>query len=250
MRVLIAAAIFGISFGNYGCSNEAKFAGRPMAAAGAPAAPVASPGAAIQTTADANPSGVTTTGATITTTTGTTTTTTAVVTGNTVVATTTGTTTVATTGTPPVVPSRWVDVTTNAAGAVSSCAANPERCTFKQLSTSMNATANLGQMSQANASSRCAGLTYNGAAGWSLPSKEQLQSMFTDRYEAEVWRKTGWGDSYWSSSITPGSNLAYYVSLLGGSAFDYTTTNRMTGVTLEDVMRGWNSMAMNVLCVQ
>ena len=54
MRVLIAAAIFGISFGNYGCSNEAKFAGRPMAAAGAPAAPVASPGAAIQTTADAN----------------------------------------------------------------------------------------------------------------------------------------------------------------------------------------------------
>ena len=60
MRVLIAAAIFGISFGNYGCSNEAKFAGRPMAAteapaaAEAPASTAASPGAAIQTTADAN----------------------------------------------------------------------------------------------------------------------------------------------------------------------------------------------------
>jgi len=230
MKLLMAAAIFGISFGNYGCSNEAKFAGRPMAAAGAPAAPVASPGAAIQTGADANPSGVTTTGAAITTT--------------------TGTTTVATTGTPPAVSSRWVDVTTNAAGAASSCATDPGRCTFKQRSTSMKATANLGAMNWTTAKARCAGLTYNGAAGWSLPSKEQLQSMFTDLYEADVWSKANWSAGYWSASLYSDSNLAYYVSLLGGSAFDYTTTNRMTGVTLEDVMRGWNSNALNVLCVQ
>ena len=32
MRVLIAAAIFGISFGNYGCSKGAEIAVRPMAA--------------------------------------------------------------------------------------------------------------------------------------------------------------------------------------------------------------------------
>ena len=245
MKVLIAAAIFGISCGMYGCSNESKFAGRTMPATEAPAAPASSPGAAIQTTADANQSGVTSTGATITTTTGTTT----AVTGNTGGATTTGTTAGTTTVTVPVVASRWVDVTTNAAGASSSCATDPGRCTFKQLSTSMNATANLGQMSQANASSRCAGLTYNGAAGWRLPSKEQLQSMFTDRYEAEVWTKTSWGGAFWSSSITPGSGIAYYVSMSGGGAF-----NEYGGVGDTSVPPAmipvWNNMPFYVLCVQ
>ena len=50
MKVLMAAAIFGISCGIYGCSNDAKFAGMPMAAAVAPAA---NPG--ITSTGDALP---------------------------------------------------------------------------------------------------------------------------------------------------------------------------------------------------
>ena len=114
----------------------------------------------------------------------------------------------------------------------------------------MKATANLGSMVWTNANSRCAGLNYNGTTGWHLPTKEELLSMFADRYEAEVWGKAGWSNNYWSSSLYPNTNLAYYVSLVGGSAFDYTTVNRMAGVSLDDVMRSWNSGAMNVLCVQ
>jgi|GEM_PF-1100536 len=55
MKVLMATAIFGISCGIYGCSNEAKVAGLPMPAAeGSAESPVASPGAEVQTTADAS----------------------------------------------------------------------------------------------------------------------------------------------------------------------------------------------------
>lgn len=161
MRVLIAAAIFGISFGNYGCSNEAKFAGRPMAAteapaaAEAPASTAASPEAAIQTTADANPSGVTTTGATITTTTGTTTTTTAGVTGNTGGATTTGTTT----GTTAVVSSPWLDVT----------AVGPN-LTLQDTRTGLKWTNRRPDATWQGAINYCSALNYNGVTGWRLPT--------------------------------------------------------------------------------
>ena len=50
MKVLMAAAIFGISCGIYGCSNDAKFAGMPMAPT---TVPTASPGITI--TEDAVP---------------------------------------------------------------------------------------------------------------------------------------------------------------------------------------------------
>ena len=165
MRVLMAAAIFGISCGIYGCSNEAKFAGRPMAAteapaaAEAPASTAASPEAAIQTTADANPSGVTTTGATITTTTGTTTTTTAGVTGNTGGATTTGTTT----GTTAVVSSPWLDVT----------AVGPN-LTLQDTRTGLKWTNRRPDATWQGAINHCSALNYNGVTGWRLPTLEEF----------------------------------------------------------------------------
>jgi hypothetical protein len=82
-----------------------------------------------------------------------------------------------------------------------------------------------------------------------LPNKEQLQSMVTDRREAEVWTKTGWGDNFWSSSITPGSGIAYYVNMTGGGAF-----NEYGGVGDTSVPPAmipvWNNTSFNVLCVR
>ena len=166
MRVLIAAAIFGISFGNYGCSNEAKFAGRPMAATEAPAAPASSPGAAITTT------------------TGTTAGTTTIVTGNIGGTTTTGTTTVATMGTLPVVPSNWVDVTTTNGTTPSTCNATPANCTMRDPINGLKWSKLISaSMLQSDGVAACAASTHNGqqrAGGWRLPTKDELLAAYTN----------------------------------------------------------------------
>jgi len=236
MKVLIAAAIFGISFGMYGCSNEAKFAGRPMAATEAPAS---SPGAAIQTTADANPSGVTSTGATITTTTGTTAGTTTIVTGNTGGTTTTGTTAIVTgntggatttgTATVAIVPSNWVDVTTTNGTMPSTCNATPANCTMKDTISGLKWSNRRPDGTWQGAIDHCRALTYNGVSGWRLPTKDELVAANTNGIFGAA--KEGWKTAsdmnawFWSSSssfTTPGANGdtngAWYVFLSSGSS--------------------------------
>jgi len=227
MKVLMAAAIFGISFENYGCSNEAKFAGRPMAATEAPAAPASSPGAAIQTTADANPSGVPSTGATITTTTGTTAGTTTIVTGNTGGTTTTGTTTVATMGTLPVVPSNWVDVTTTNGTTPSTCNATPANCTMKDTISGLQWSNRRPDANWQGAIDHCSALTYNGVSGWRLPTDGELLIAYAHGIVSAAranWMTLANMQAYfWSaSSYSSDASSALLVNLGGGITFIFT----------------------------
>jgi len=232
MKVLIAAAIFGISCGMYGCSNEAKFAGRPMAATEAPEAPASSPGAAIQSTADANPSGVTSTGATITTTTGTTAGTTTIVTGNTSGATTTGTTTVATMGTLPVVPLNWVDVTTTNGTTPSTCNATPANCTMKDTISGLKWSNSRPYATWQGAIDHCRSLNYNGVTGWHLPTKEELFTAKANGIDGAA--KVGWItanamlNSFWSSSSVSYNTTDASLVILTNNW--YTGLNELTNV--------------------
>ena len=196
MKVLMAAAIFGISCGIYGCSNEAKFAGMPMAAE---ELPVASPGATLQTAADANPSVVTTTGATITTT--------------------TGTTTVATMGTLPVVPSNWVDVTT----------VGPN-LTLQDTLTGLSWSNRRPNVTWQGAIDHCNALTYNGVSGWRLPTKEELKNAsdhgIITAARANWMTPANMQAYFWSaSSYSDNTNNAWIVYLRYGNTAGNSTND-------------------------
>ncbi len=232
MKLVISVAVFGLFFGFLGCSNQTKFAGRQMAAADASAN---APAASVDAAAEAKPEGEKP----------------AVDNSNVDVDQPPVTPPVVVNQPPVVQASKWDDITTAGSGAAS-CTGSAERCTFKQLATSMKVTAKLGAMPWASANSRCAGLNYNGVSSWRLPTKDELKSIFTDRYEDDVWSKAGWGGNYWSSSIYTNYTyaVAYYVNLTGGSEFDSIYSAGGSGVDLDQLMRAWNGSSNNVLCVQ
>ena len=153
MKVLIAAAIFGISCGMYGCSNESKFAGRTMPASEAPAAPATSPGAAIQTTADANAEVKIP----------------AVVNPPVVVV-----------NPPAVVSSPWVDVTTVGSTTL----------TMMDTRTGLKWTNRRAYANWLGAINHCSALTYNGVSGWRLPTHEELMNAYA--HEIKIAARANW----------------------------------------------------------
>jgi hypothetical protein len=188
MRVLIAAAIFGISCGMYGCSNEANVAGRPMAAE---ELPVASPGAAIQTAADANADAETP----------------AVVNPPAVIP--------PTAVNPPVAaPSNWVDVTT----------VGPN-LTLQDPITRLSWSNRRPNATWQGAIDHCSALTYNGVSGWRLPTQTEL--MNANAHGIKIAARANWMTlanmqaDFWSVSSYPNwPNTAWLVYLWGGNT-DY-----------------------------
>jgi len=188
MKVLMAAAIFGISFGMCGCSNEAKFAGMPMAATEAPAS---SPGATLQTAADAK----------------------------------------AEVETPAVVnppleaPSNWVDVTTTNGTMPSTCNATPANCTMKDTISGLSWSNKRPDATWQGASDHCSALTYNGAAGWRLPTHEELMNAYA--HEIKIAARANWMTLanmqayFWSaSSSSSNTNFARVVDLWSGYTYN------------------------------
>ena len=188
MRVLIAAAIFGISFGNYGCSNKANVAGRPMAAE---ELPVASPGAAIQTAADANAEVETP----------------AVVNQPAVIP--------PTAVNPPVAaPSNWVDVTT----------VGPN-LTLQDPRTGLSWSNRRPDATWQGAIDHCSALTYNGVSGWRLPTQTELMNAY--EHGIKIAAKANWmtlvnmqADFWSASSYSNWPNIAWLV-YLGYGDTDY-----------------------------
>ena len=199
MEVLIAAAIFGISFGIYGCSNEANVAGRTMAATEAPAA---SPGAAIQTAADANAEVETP----------------AVVNQPAVIP--------PTAVNPPVAaPSNWVDVTTTNGTMPSTCNATPANCTMKDTISGLSWSNRRPDATWQGAIDHCSALTYNGVSGWRLPTQTEL--MNANAHGIKIAARANWmtlanmqADFWSASSYSNWPNIAWLVYLWGGNT-DY-----------------------------
>jgi len=210
MKVLMAAAIFGISFGMCGCSNEAKFAGRTMPATEAPAAPASSPGAAIQTTADAiaeveTPAVVNPPAAP------------AVVNPPAAPSFFNQPAVIPpiTVNPPMAPPSNWVDVTT----------VGPNR-TFQDNRTGLRWSNRRPDANWQGATNHCSTLTYNGVMGWRLPSKEDLVAARRDRgINGAVWEpqnisRGGWlnisdlgAEFYWGSASASSTSDAWVVYL-------------------------------------
>ena len=199
MEVLIAAAIFGISFGIYGCSNEANVAGRPMAAE---ELPVASPGAAIQTAADANAEVETP----------------AVVNQPAVIPPTAVNPLVA-------APSNWVDVTTTNGTMPSTCNATPANCTMKDTISGLSWSNKRPDSNWQGAIDHCSALTYNGVSGWRLPTQEELKNAYAhgiiSAARANWMTLANMQADFWSaSSYSNWPNIAWLV-YLGYGDTDY-----------------------------
>ena len=192
MKVLIAAAIFGISCGIYGCSSEAKFAGRPMAATEAPAS---SPGVAIQTAADAVAEVKTP----------------AVVVNP-----------------PAVVLSRWVDVTTTNGTTPSTCDATTANCTMQDPINRLKWSNRRPDAIWQVAIDHCNTLTYNGVGGWRLPTKDELRVALSNGIYSEA--RTNWitqadmNRVFWSA-YSPRTSFAWGVYVATGNETDYLKTN-------------------------
>lgn len=105
-------------------------------------------------------------------------------------------------------------------------------------------------MPWSQASAYCANLNHNGMTGWRLPSTEDFSQWYAFN-EVPVWLAADWANGFWTSTIYPdANNLAYYFAGSGGRAFSYLDTNLQSGVTRQDVIRGWNVDGNNVLCVK
>ena len=210
MKVLIAAAISWIYFGNYGCSNEANVAGRPMAAE---ELPVASPGAAIQTAADANAEVETPT----------------VVNQPAVIPPTAVNQPAVippTAVNPPVAaPSNWVDVTTTNGTMPSTCNATPANCTMKDTISGLSWSNRRPDATWQGAIDHCSALTYNGVSGWRLPTQTEL--MNANAHGIKIAARANWmtianmqADFWSASSYSNWPNIAWLVYLWGGNT-DY-----------------------------
>ena len=205
MKVLIAAAIFGISCGIYGCSNEAKFAGRPTAATAATEAPALSPGAASQTAADAD----------------------AEVKNPVVVV-----------NPPAVVPSRWVDVTTTNGITPSTCDATPANCTMQDPINRLKWSNRQPDARWQVAIDDCDTLTCNGVTGWRLPTKDEFVAAYTNGIYSAA--RTNWmtkadgNDYFWSASSYSGNTgLAWVVNLAFGFTVSYGKGNDFVVVCVQ-----------------
>ena len=230
MKVLIAAAIFGISCGMYGCSNESKFAGRTMPASEAPAAPASSPGAAIQTTADANAEVKIP----------------AVVNPPVVVVNPPAVVNPPVVNNPPavvvnspavvnppaVVSSPWVDVTTVGSTTL----------TMMDTRTGLKWTNRRAYANWLGAINHCSALTYNGVSGWRLPTQEELTNAYAHGIISAAranWMTLADMQAYfWSTSSfsnSPNTYSAWFVNLGDGS---------LSLITLTGVLR------YSVVCVQ
>ena len=199
MKVLIAAAIFGISCGIYGCSNEANLPGRPT---GATEAPASSPGFASQTAADANAEErrraprrghqVETPAVVV--------------------------------NPPAVVPSRWVDVTTTNGTTPSTCDATPANCTMRDPIKGLKWSNRRPNAIWQVAIDHCRTLNYNGVTGWRLPTKDELvEAYINDIYSAPSMYSRGIREvkRFWStSSCSDGTDLGCAVSLEYGESVD------------------------------
>ena len=188
MKVLIAAAIFGISCGIYGCSNEANLPGRPTGAAEAPAS---SPGFASQTAADANAEVEIP----------------AVVNQPAVIP--------PTAVNPPVAaPSNWVDVTT----------VGPN-LTLQDPLTGLSWSNMRPNANWWGAIDHCSALTYNGVSGWRLPTQKELLDAYA--HGIKIAARANWMTlanmqaGFWSaSSYSDGSNNAWVVNLGNGNTYN------------------------------
>jgi len=209
MKVLMAAAIFGISFGNYGCSNEAKFAGMPMAAE---ELPVASPGATLQTAADANAEVETPT----------------VVNPPAVVVNAPAVVNPPLVNNPPAVvnppavipptavnppvaaPSNWVDVTK----------VGPNLTLQDQL-TGLSWSNMRPNATWQGASDHCGTLNYNGVSGWRLPTQTELMNAYA--HGIKIAARANWMTlaniqrNFWSaSSYSDDTNYAWLLYFENG----------------------------------
>jgi len=189
MKVLMAAAIFGISFGMCGCSNEAKFAGMPMAATEAPAS---SPGATLQTAADAKAE----------------------------------VETPAVVNPPLEAPSNWVDVTTTNGTMPSTCNATPANCTMKDTISGLSWSNKRPDATWQGASDHCRTLNYNGVSGWRLPTQTELMTAVDhgifSAARANWMTLANMQDYFWSaSSLSDNTSYAWRVFFKYG----YTTTS-------------------------
>ena len=123
--------------------------------------------------------------------------------------------------------SSWVDVTVAGTGGAT-CAGSPEKCSYKQVSSSLSftpwlATVDWGTATGTGATS-CAGRTYNGKTGWRVPTKDELVAAYAGGvYGINTLTMTGttWDQYQFWSSTSFSSIYAYIVGLYFGNTVTY-----------------------------
>jgi hypothetical protein len=117
----------------------------------------------------------------------------------------------------------WLDVTTTAGDAPSTCAGTPANCTYEDKISHLSWTKTQSTGSNwAAAMETCANLTYNNQTGWRLPTQKELMNAY--EHGINTATNANWitsadaGNSFWSSSTYSVSTAAAWgVNLATGN---------------------------------
>lgn len=126
----------------------------------------------------------------------------------------------------------WKDITTTAASAPSTCAADAARCTMKDKISGLEWSKTI-QTSRTwpQAINDCDALTHNGASDWRLPTQKELMDAYEHGImsaESANWITTAQmqGAFFWSSSTrSANTSSAWVVNLSNGGAANTFKTN-------------------------
>ena len=148
----------------------------------------------------------------------------------------------------------WRDVTTNASGLLSNCIDSPSRCTMKEERTNIlwsKPQSGVEGVSWSDAKAACDIYTYDGEAGWRLPTADEL--LYATRNSILLSASDDWisegnmNQLYWSVD-EPSSSEAYRANLASGSRYWGPKTDSYGFVCVKPPPSPWQDLTPGGSC--